>query len=111
MSLNSPAPENYSYFTYDHKLLFQPHFFKLVLVFNCIFANVVPTLTMTSIENAVTANSHVDGECRDQSADSKIIGATNKKAQTHSARMCRLRDGFRAALSDIRIGATILCKK
>lgn len=63
------------------------------------------------MENAVTANSHVDGECRDQSADSKTIGATKRKAQTHKARMCRLRDGFRAALSDIKIGATILCKK
>lgn len=66
---------------------------------------------MTSIENAVTASNQVDGECRDQRADSKMIGATSKKAQTHSARMCRLRDGFRAALSDIKIGATILCKK
>lgn len=66
---------------------------------------------MTSIENAVTAKSQVDGECRDHSAESKIIGATNRKAQTHNARICRLRDGFRAALSDIKIGATILCKK
>lgn len=66
---------------------------------------------MTSIENAVTANSHVDGECRDHRAVSKTIGATRRKAQTHKARMCRFRDGFRAALNDISIGATILCKK
>lgn len=69
------------------------------------------TLTITSIENAVTASNHVDGECRDHRAVNKIIGATKRKAQTHKARMCRFRDGFRAALNDIRIGATILCKK
>lgn len=63
------------------------------------------------MENAVTANSHVDGECRDHKADNRRIGATKRKAQTHKARMCRLRDGFRAALNDIKIGATILCKK
>lgn len=69
------------------------------------------TLTMTSIENAVTASNHVEGAWRDHNADNRTIGATSKKAQTHRARMCRLRDGFRAALSDIKIGATILCKK
>lgn len=77
----------------------------------CISDSRALTLTMTSIENAVTANSHVDGEWRDHKADNKTIGATSKKAQTHNARMCRLRDGFRAALSDIKIGATILCRK
>lgn len=69
------------------------------------------TLTMTSIENAVTASSHVDGECRDQRAVSNKIGAINRNTQTHNARMCLFRDGFRAALNDIKIGATILCKK
>lgn len=69
------------------------------------------TLTITSIENAVTANSQVDGECRDHNADNNRIGATNKNIQTHNARICLLRDGLRAALNDIKIGATILCKK
>lgn len=63
------------------------------------------------MEKAVTASNHVDGECRDHKADRRRIGATKRKAHTHNARICRFRDGFRAALNDIKIGATILCKK
>lgn len=63
------------------------------------------------MEKAVTANSHVDGECFDHSIHNKTTGASNRNRHTHSARICRLRDGLRAALNDIRIGATILCKK
>lgn len=69
------------------------------------------TLTITSMEKAVTASSHVDGECLDQSTDRSRIGAMRRKAQTQSARTWRFREGFRAALSDIRIGATMLCRK
>lgn len=71
----------------------------------------IPTLTITSTENAVTASSHVEDECRCQRYVSNDMGAINRKAQTDRARKCRLPDGFRAALSDISIGDTILCKK
>lgn len=46
------------------------------------------TFTITSTEKAVTANSHVDGECFVQSTVSKAIGATSRNRHTSNARAC-----------------------
>lgn len=69
------------------------------------------TFTTTSTENAVTANNQVEGECLLHNAFNKHRGAMTRKAHTVKARKCLLRDGLRAALNDINMGETILCKK
>lgn len=83
----------------------------------------------------MTANNQVEGECLAHNIDNNITGAINRNAHTISARACLFLkkkkkqntfrykqnvynsdnishlEGFLAALSDIRIGATVLCKK
>lgn len=46
------------------------------------------TFTITSTEKAVTANSHVDGECFVHSTVSRPIGATSRNRHTSKALAC-----------------------